>query len=391
MNRRQVRAVLCGTIFISVFSSASAESKVVLYGVIDEGLMYESNIGGGKKIALDSFSGINSSRWGINGSEDLGGGLNAIFTLESGVNINNGAFGQGGTAFGRQTFVGLSSNRWGSVTFGRQYDMLVYFGQRYSIAGIGSINFGHPGDLDNTSNSLRTNNSIRYSSPDFHGLTFGSEYSVGGVAGDTTANSGYSFGAAYTNGPISFGGAFSYFKNPTSGSPGSGLFTNNANGASILSGSLNRGYASATAYQVAIVGATYTLGPVTFSTSYSNTQYANLGPSLSSGTARFNNADFGIKYIYSPALWLGAAYEYLNGRSVTTAAGQLVGNQHYNQISFLGDYLISKRTDVYLSAGFQKASGVSSTGAPAVANMLLLGDSSNDRVIVVRAALRHKF
>jgi predicted porin len=391
MNRRQVSAVLCGTIFTSFCSIANAQSKVVLYGVIDEGLMYESNIGGGKKIALDSFSGINSSRWGLSGSEDLGGGLNAVFTLESGVNINNGAFGQGGTAFGRQTFVGLSSSRLGSVTFGRQYDMLVYFGQRFSIAGIGSINFGHPGDLDNTSNSLRTNNSIRYNSPDFHGLTFGAEYGVGGVAGDTTANSGYSFGAAYTAGAISFGGAFSYFKNPTSASPGSGLFTNNVNGASILSGSLNRGYASASAYQVAIVGATYTLGPVTFSTSYSNTQYANLGPSLSGGTARFNNADFGVKYTYSPTLWFGGAYEYLNGRSVTTAAGQVVGNQHYNQISLLSDYLLSKRTDVYLSAGFQKASGVSSTGAPAVANMLLLGDSSNDRVVVVRAALRHKF
>jgi predicted porin len=383
--------VLCGALLSSAYSLATAQSKVVLYGVIDEGLMYESNIGGGKKIALDSFSGINSSRWGMTGSEDLGGGLNAIFTLESGVNINTGAFGQGGTAFGRQAFVGLSSNRFGNLTFGRQYDMLVYFGQRYSIAGIGSINFGHPGDLDNTSNSLRTNNSVRYSSPDFHGLTFGAEYGVGGVPGDVTANSGYSVGAAYVNGPISFGGAFAYFKNPTSSTPGSGLFTNNANGASILSGSLNRGYTSASAYQVAIVGATYAIGPVTLSTSYSNTQYANLGPSLSNGTARFNNVDFGIKYAFSPALWFGAAYEYLKGNSVTTAAGQAIGNQHYNQVSILADYLLSKRTDVYLSAGYQKASGVSSTGAPAVANMLLLGDSSNNHVVVVRAALRHKF
>ncbi|WP_081060555.1 porin [Burkholderia territorii] len=388
-------AVALGLIAGAVPLAAHAQSKVTLYGIVDEGLMYQSNVGGasgGKKVFLDSLSGINGSRWGLTGTEDLGGGLNAIFTMESGVNINNGAFGQGGTAFGRQAFVGLNDQRLGSLTLGRQYDMVFYFGQPYTTGGaIGSVIFGHPGDLDNTSNSVRVNNSVRYMSPNYHGVTFGAEYSVGGVAGNTTANSGYSVGASYTNGPLSFGGAFEYFKNPTSVTAGSGFFTDNASGASQLANSLNSGYKSASAYQVAIAGVGYTVGPVAFYTSYSNIQYANLGNSFMGGTARFNNVDVTVRYMYSPFLIFGAGYDYLSGKGVTRADGRVVGNQHYNQVDLMADYLISKRTDVYLGVAWQRASGTSSTGEAAVADITNLGDSSNNHQILVRAALRHKF
>jgi len=395
METKFKKLFLCCAVLGTFSSVAAAQSQVTLYGIIDEGIMFSSNTGGasgGKRVFLDSLSGIHGSRWGLKGSEDLGGGLSAIFTLESGVNINNGQFGQGGTAFGRQAFVGLNSNQFGSLTFGRQYDMLVYFGQPVTVPGqVGSVPFGHPGDLDNTSNSLRTNNAIRYMSPNFRGLTFGGEYSVGGVAGNTTGNSGYSLGAAYANGPFTVGAAFLYFKNPTSATPGSGFFTDNANGATVLAGSLNSGYQSAQAYQVAIAGATYTVGTVTFVTSYSNTQYANLGGRLSGQTARFNNVDAGAKYFFRPDILFAAAYDYVTSKGVTATDGSTLGNQHYHQVSLMADYFLSKRTDVYLSAAWQRASGTSSTGAPAVANVTLLGDSSNNHQYLVRAALRHKF
>jgi hypothetical protein len=60
--------------------SVFAQSSVTLYGILDEGVMFLNNSGGasgGKKISLDSTNGINSSRWGFKGSEDLGGGLQA--------------------------------------------------------------------------------------------------------------------------------------------------------------------------------------------------------------------------------------------------------------------------------------------------------------------------
>ncbi|GJH27055.1 porin [Caballeronia novacaledonica] len=386
------KSLLCCAVFGLASSATYAQSKVTLYGVLDEGLMYLSNVQGGKKIYLESLSGLMGSRWGLTGVEDLGAGLQAIFTMESGVNINNGTSAQGGAAFGRQVFVGLNSDRFGSVTLGRQYDMVFYFPAPLTGSNLlGGDYATHPGDIDNAGNGLRVNNAVRYMSQSFHGLTFGAEYSVGGIPGNTTGNSGYSLGTAYAMGPLKLGAAFEYFKNPTSSTPGSGFFTGNANGATVLSQSLNKGYTSAQAYQVAMAAANYTIGAITLAGSYSNVQYANLGPAFSNGMARFNSYDFAVRYQFSPALFAGVAYDYQIGKGVTTAEGRTIGNQHYHQVSFLADYFLSKRTDVYLGVGWQRASGTSSTGAPAVADIDSLGDSSNNQQVLVRLALRHKF
>ncbi|WP_321797578.1 porin [Caballeronia sp. J97] len=376
---------------------AYAQSSVTLYGILDEGLTFVNNVGGptgGKRFALDSTSGISGSRWGFTGKEDLGGGLKAIFTLEGGINLNNGQSAQGGTFLGRQAFVGLSSSQLGSLTLGRQYDMITYFLQPFTSGGsqqAGSVLFLHPGDIDNTGNSLRVNNAIRYMSASYAGLTFGGEYSVGGQPGNVTGNSGYSLGATYANGPLSLGAGFAYFKNPTSATPGSGLFTNNANGASFLANSLNRGYSSASSWQVVGAGAGYTIGGLTVTGAWTNIQFAGLGGTFGGAMARFNNYDVTARYQATPALSFAAAYDYLNGAGVTQTNGQTVGNQHYNQVALLGDYLLSKRTDVYVEGTYQRASGTSSTGAAAVADIGNIGDSTNNHQFAARIALRHRF
>ena len=108
-----------------VFATAAhAQSSVTLYGLIDAGITYTNNQQGHSNWKATSGS-VNGSRWGLRGSEDLGGGLKAIFTLENGFNIMNGTNGQGGREFGRQAFVGLSSDQFGAVTLGRQYDSVV--------------------------------------------------------------------------------------------------------------------------------------------------------------------------------------------------------------------------------------------------------------------------
>jgi len=84
-------------------------------------------------------------------------------------------------------------------------------------------------------------------------------------------------------------------------------------------------------------------------------------------------------------------YNYVNSEGVSTSTGHTVGNQHFHQLSVLADYLMSKRTDLYLGVGWQHASGVSSLGTPAVANIDSLGDSSNNHQFLVRAAIRTKF
>jgi predicted porin len=87
---------------------ANAQGSVTLYGLIDEGFEAISNATtsggapGGRQFRLDATSGLNSSRWGLKGREDLGGGLAALFQLENGFELNNGRLGQGGALFGRQ-------------------------------------------------------------------------------------------------------------------------------------------------------------------------------------------------------------------------------------------------------------------------------------------------
>ena len=99
-----------------VAGNAHAQSSVTLYGVIDDGLNYTSNARGHSAFAMVSGD-ANASNFGLKGAEDLGGGLSAIFTLESGFNASNGALSMNGTLFSRQAFVGLSSANYGTFTF----------------------------------------------------------------------------------------------------------------------------------------------------------------------------------------------------------------------------------------------------------------------------------
>ncbi|OTP68168.1 porin [Caballeronia sordidicola] len=138
---------------------AHAQSTVTLYGLIDTGLTYVSNAGGKSEVvAADGV--IQPSRFGLRGTEDLGGGTRAVFTLGNGFSLNTAADSQPGLMFGRQAFVGLTSNKWGSLTFGRQYDFIWDYMTLFSIGSrLGAYGF-HPGDYDHLGGSLRIHNSV---------------------------------------------------------------------------------------------------------------------------------------------------------------------------------------------------------------------------------------
>jgi len=396
MKRNSIAAA---TLAVLAFP-AYAQSTVTLYGVIDEGLQFNSNAKnvvnghnvGGRLWNLDSLSGPWGSRWGIRGSEDLGGGLSTVFDLESGININSGTFGQGSTPFGRQAYVGLRSRQYGGVTLGRQYDSVAdYVGSfTFGLADYGNA-LSHPGDLDNAAHNYRMNNSIKYASPNLNGLTFGGLVMVGGVAGSVSQNSGYSLGAGYHRGPLALGAAYQMFKNPSSVG---GALNGNANAVAPASttifGSINSGYLTgahpATSWQVAAAGGSYDFGKFLLAAEYSNIRYGNIG-NFNGASAIFNDVEVNGVYRFTPTMFVGLAYNYMKGNAVSGD----IGDQTYHQIEGLADYLISKRTDVYFSASYQIASGTNSLGAPAVANISLQGDSSNNRQAFFRVGIRHKF
>src|SRR5690348_3984282 len=95
-------------------SASHAQSAVTLYGVIDTGVEYVTNVGPQKSsvVRMPTLTASLPSLWGLRGKEDLGGGLSAVFVLESGFAPAQGTLNQGGRLFGRQAYVGLSG-RWG--------------------------------------------------------------------------------------------------------------------------------------------------------------------------------------------------------------------------------------------------------------------------------------
>src|SRR5476649_216248 len=104
-------------------SAALAQSNVTIYGLLDAAVVSER---GGATGSVTKLTGgvASASRLGFKGTEDLGGGLSALFVLEEGVLIDTGAQDSTGQAFNRQSYVGLSSKTAGTITLGRQYTML---------------------------------------------------------------------------------------------------------------------------------------------------------------------------------------------------------------------------------------------------------------------------
>ncbi|WP_322013895.1 porin [Paraburkholderia sp. J12] len=170
-----------------------AQSSVTLYGIVDAGIVAESGNVKGSTVKLDS--GIaQASRLGFTGTEDLGGGLRAIFTLEMGMQINTGVLGQGGLAFGRQAFVGLQ-NEYGTLTAGRQYTP--HFITMVRADPFGTNYAGNATNLLSTTPGARANNSVKYVSPSVYGVSGELFYSFGGVPGDFPQGSQYGAALSY--------------------------------------------------------------------------------------------------------------------------------------------------------------------------------------------------
>lgn len=379
---------------LSVFAgTAQAQSSVTLFGVIDEGINYISNVGGHTQYNMTSGV-LQGSRWGLRGSEDLGGGLKAVFMLENGFDLGTGKLGQGGDEFGRQAFVGLSSDRFGTVTLGRQYDSVIdYVGVLIAAEQwLGNMG-GHAGDIDNMSTSNRVNNSIKFASLNYHGLSFGGLYSLGGVAGDVSRNQIFSFGARYSNGPLVLAAAYLNARNPNLS-----FYGNNAIAPSGNLGMTNpiySGYASANTQQIIAAGGAYTLGAATLGAVYSNIQFSGLGSvvngpvrlangtTVTGGSGHFNDVEVNFKYQVNPSVLLGVAYNYTKENGI--------GDATYHQVSLGGNYFFSKRTAVYLLGAWQHGSGINSQGVAAVANIHPLGTSSDGTQTIVRLGIRHQF
>ncbi|CAB3810440.1 porin [Paraburkholderia fynbosensis] len=322
---------------------AHAQSSVTLYGVVDAGFTFTNNQNGNKAYQATPGN-LMGSRWGLLGSEDLGGGTKAIFKLENGFNNYTGALAQGGRLFGRTAYVGMTNSQYGTFTMGRQYNSVQDYLSRVAANGTSDLpqyaNAVY--DNDGINNTWRTDNSVKYVSPTFSGLTGQAMYGFSNTAGQFANNRMWSAGLNYVHGPIELDAAYVLANNPGSNTVGAAPSDNFYNtGTSIIS-NVKRN-------QVFGGGAQYSWGLSVVALLYTNSKFdLNTGGSL-----HFANYEAKARYYVTPAAYLAAGYMYTTLDSTSATAA----NSHFHQISVGGDYFLSKRTDLYLAAFYQHASG----------------------------------
>ncbi len=209
-----MKKTLMSLAILAASGAAYAQSNVTIYGIVDAGFVSEH---GGKNGTVNKVSSgvANASRLGFKGTEDLGGGLSAVFTLESGFKVDTGE--QDNTnnqLFNRQAFVGLSSKSAGTLTLGRQYtpwyNTLAQVGDPFQAGLEGSAKNLFPAVGVNVRNS----NSVVWKSPEFYGVSGELFYAFGEKK---YAETGRQLGASigYQNGPLNIRLAYNNINNDT--------------------------------------------------------------------------------------------------------------------------------------------------------------------------------
>lgn len=187
---------------LAASGAAMAQSSVTLYGRVDlsVGSLKELGKGSETKMFQGGDGGLTTSRWGLRGSEDLGGGLKAIYKLENRFNATDGSSQD--PFFKGESTVGLSGG-FGTVRLGRSttvYDDIRavsysanVFDSAFTPASNGVFKSG--GDY-----SSRFNNMISYETPSFGGFYAGLNYALDN---DSTKNETMTaLKAGYKNGPL---------------------------------------------------------------------------------------------------------------------------------------------------------------------------------------------
>ncbi|WP_175720165.1 porin [Burkholderia anthina] len=370
-------------VFVSAAAGAHAQSAVTLYGTVDDGVTYTNNQGGHSNIQASNGA-LGSSKWGFLTKEDLGGGYSALARLENGFDINKGTLNNGGRLFGRQAYVGLGSP-FGTMTMGRQYDLVLD-----SLIGLsassrfGGILAAHAADVDNVWGDYSLSNSVKYVSPSYAGFKVSALFSFGGIAGDFSNGKKESVSLSYSDDALSAAAVFSRIDNPAtsiydaSAAPvAGGVFVNP------ITNPIFSGYTSARALQVAGAGVNYRMGRGLVGFTYTNTRFEDVVRTSStpfSGTATFNNFEALATYNLTLAFMLGASYDYTKAESAK-----------YLQLNVGALYNLSKRTLLYATTSWERATGIDSTGKAAVSALTFLTPSSTGNQVAVRAGIRHNF
>jgi predicted porin len=344
MKYAMIRSVAAASALL--FTAAShAQSSVTIYGTLDAGLLYQSktNEGGpgnpnfGKNAGAYfgyGDGGYSPSIFGLKGVEDLGDGLKAKFQLESGINTGNGAFNSSnGNLWGRESWVGLDSDRYGEVRLGMQrspfFETMLSLDPRQSLLGSALTPY-----LDNVVvTGLFVSNAVAYYSPVLDGFSGELMFGFGNTAGNFQAGRQWSARLMYQNRGLTAEAAY---------------YDSNAGGSTVTLPT------SDVPFEGRMIGAGYDFGRVSVKASVTNYK---LGAPMDPLTT-----DDPDNYVFGG----GASWSVLPDLIVNGAAFYQIDRNDTKSHALLGslgaEYLLSKRTTLYTQVGLVHNAGGADVG-----------------------------
>jgi predicted porin len=345
--------------------AASAQSSVTLFGVVDLNVRYLDNAAG--KQWQMSQDGNASSRLGVRGVEDLGGGLNASFWIEGAMNPQNGT--AGGQTWQRRSTVSLSGG-WGEVRLGRDYTATFWNATIFDPFGTNGV--GSSGNLYLVSPQLptggaygtlvRANNMVGYFLPS--GIAGGLYGQVQLAAGQGSNGNKYmGFRLGYASGPFNVAGAWGRTQ-VTGGVPG-------------VTPPFGLGDSSGTNWNL---GGSWNFGVVKLSGYYGNLTYQALDQS---------NWYIGLQ---APiGLWtLKGTWGQVSRSGIEPyAAGW--DNQSARQIAVGATYDLSKRTALYGTYSHMNNSDGARFIVGPLQNVAAGGSGANENSQGFEVGVRHSF
>jgi predicted porin len=358
--------LVAGSAALVFSSTAFAQSSVTLYGSLDAGFGYVSNLHGSSAYIAEQGT-MQADRFGFQGVEDIGAGRSVVFRLESGFVTTTGASASSTTFFNRQAYVGLSDPLFGTVTLGRQTDWnFDWLGSVSTGQLLGDFSAFHPGNLDGLGSTLpvQLSSTVKWKSVSYSGLTVGALYGFPGAAASNTNGRTISFGANYTNGPLKLVAAYSEYRDRL-------LPLSNGLGLTSFEGQTLAAGATFNAKQVRDmgIGGSYRFERVTLHALATDVRIASNG-----GSEHFRSFDGGANLRLTPAeeVAAGAWTATLDGR-------------RWTQFTVANVYSLSKATQLYADLMFETA------GGGAVANTLGIGAASGGRQTVFLGGIHHVF
>ena len=357
----------------SLVSVAQAQSSMVLYGVLDAGVRNDSNVakattGAAQSLTQFNNGALNTSRFGIRGTQDVADGIKANFKLESGLKPGNGASSNATNLFDRTASVGLQ-NSLGSLDLGRvttfAYDTTASYTidplglemtNNNQVAGVKAINVNPLGTaIGSGFFTSRRDNSMKYMGT-FGPVSAGFAYSFGNVSGNSTAGSSAQVMAKYSDNGLNLAATTDSLTDATSLKQTLTTFGGNytISGVKLTAGTVQlKTPAGYNAVAGVLSGSTYA-GPSTFL----------VGAAATADTKMTVN-DIGLTYQVTTEMNLAVAY-------YTAKFEQNALSNTFNTTAARVRYAVGKTTDIYGEIDNTKATGtgmdVSKSAAASLSN-----------------------